>query len=174
MNRYPPKPAYTRILIHTSYILRHNDEKGLSKAEILNMANLLIIAGSETTATLLSGATFHLLKHPAAMEKLVNEIRTSFPDPAEMTFASLSKLKYLHACIQEGFRMYPPVPILLPRKTVQSTVINGYFIPENVSLFHYQISTEMFADNPLDVSWCSSMECVSLGSKLLTPRRIYS
>lgn len=121
--------------LQISYILRHNDEKGLSRPEILKMANLLIIAGSETTATLLSGATFHLLKHPAAMEKLVTEIRTSFPDPAEMTFASLSKLKYLHACIQEGLRMYPPVPILLPRKTVQSTVINGYFIPENVSIF---------------------------------------
>lgn len=137
------------------------------------MANLLIIAGSETTATLLSGATFHLLKHPAAMEKLVTEIRTSFPDPAEMTFASLSKLKYLHACIQEGFRMYPPVPILLPRKTVQSAVINGYFIPENVSLAYLYL-LKVVANDSLDVSWCSSMECLPLGSKLLAFRRIYS
>ncbi|QDS68969.1 hypothetical protein FKW77_008901 [Venturia effusa] len=38
-----------------SYVLRHNDEKGMSAAEIQETFNLLLIAGSETTATFLAG-----------------------------------------------------------------------------------------------------------------------
>lgn len=120
----------------SSYILRHNDEKGMSRAEIIKTSSILIMAGSETTATLLSGATFHLLKNPSTLETLTNEIRTSFLDAAEMTFTKLVNLPYLNACLQEALRIYPPVAGTLPRRTQPGgAVINGQFIPENVSLF---------------------------------------
>ncbi|CAG8972058.1 hypothetical protein HYALB_00004923 [Hymenoscyphus albidus] len=114
-----------------SYILRHNDEKGMSREEMIQTCNLFILAGSETTATLLSGLTYHLLQNPSTMYKLVKEIREAFPDPKSMTFNSLSQLKYMQACIQEAFRLYPPVPILLPRKTEHDVVINGHSISKN-------------------------------------------
>lgn len=43
-----------------SHILAHNGEKGLemSKAQLDSNAFLILTAGSETTATLLSGATY--------------------------------------------------------------------------------------------------------------------
>lgn len=45
-----------------SYILKHSSEsgKGMSRAEMDRNSGILIIAGSETSATLLSGALFHL------------------------------------------------------------------------------------------------------------------
>lgn len=49
-----------------SYILRHNDEKGMTIAEIIENSSTLIVAGSETTATLLSGTTFYCLAIPHA------------------------------------------------------------------------------------------------------------
>ena len=117
-----------------SYILRYNDERGMTREEIIKTSGTIIIAGSETSATLLSGIIFHLLKNPAIMEKLTAEIRTAFPDAAEMNFVKLAKLQYLNACIQESFRVYPPVAGILPRKTLPGgAVINGYYIPEGVS-----------------------------------------
>lgn len=60
-----------------SYILRHNDEKGLTKGELIENASLLIIADSETTVTQLSGTTYHLLTNPSMYKKLTYDLRSS-------------------------------------------------------------------------------------------------
>ncbi|KAJ4251357.1 hypothetical protein NW762_011338 [Fusarium torreyae] len=115
-----------------SYILRHNDDKGLSKAEIIENASTLIVAGSETTATLLSGTTYYLLRNPDKMMKLVNEIRSAFSCEEEITLAAVDNLNYLLACFSEGFRMYPPVPGSLGRLVPgKGEFIEGYWMPEN-------------------------------------------
>jgi len=117
-----------------SYILRHNDEKGMSESEILSSASTLIIAGSETTATLLSGTTFHLLKNPETYKKLVNEVRAAFKYEDEINNITVNKLEYLHAVLEEGLRIYPPVPCTMPRKTpAEGDEICGRWIPGNVS-----------------------------------------
>ena len=61
-----------------SYALRAM-EKGdpstmLSDEEIMTNFKVLMVARSETTATLLSGVTFQLLKNPIVSQKLVAEI----------------------------------------------------------------------------------------------------
>lgn len=89
----------------TSYILRHNDEKGMSKGEIAVNADVLIAAGSETTATALSGATFHLLTNRPIYEKLVDEIRSSFQTEEEITLDRVNQLTYLIAVLSESMRM---------------------------------------------------------------------
>lgn len=53
-----------------------------------------IIAGSETTATLLTGTTFLLLKNPATLQKLNDEIRSAFKSEDEITFSSVEHLPY--------------------------------------------------------------------------------
>jgi cytochrome P450 len=127
-----------RTAIHAdpcSYILRHNDEKGMTRDEIIKTSGLLIIAGSETSATLLSGAFFYLLKNPDWYSRLQKEIVDIFDDESGMTFASLSQLKALNAVIQEAFRMYPPVPTTLPRLTTQAgAMVCGKYIPPNTSI----------------------------------------
>lgn len=49
-------------------------------------ANILIIAGSETTVTLLSGVTYWLLRTPDALRKVTHEIRSSIKSDADITF----------------------------------------------------------------------------------------
>lgn len=113
----------------------------MSREEIIKTSGTLIIAGSETSATLLSGVIFYLLKNPSTLEKLTDEIRTAFFDPADMNFVKLAKLQYLNACLQEALRMYPPIPGVTSRKMIPGgAVINGYFIPEGVSLCSLFIS----------------------------------
>ncbi|VUC36388.1 unnamed protein product [Clonostachys rosea] len=125
-----------------SYILRHNDEKGLSKGEMVENAGILIIAGSETTATLLSGTTFHLLKNPETYAKLVKEIRSAFESEEEITLLRVNELPYLIATFNEGFRAYPPVPIGTPRITpAGGEFIDGYWIPQGTSVSVSQMSS---------------------------------
>ncbi|GAB1313326.1 hypothetical protein MFIFM68171_03536 [Madurella fahalii] len=118
-----------------SYILRHNDEKGMTFGEIVENANVLIVAGSETTATQLSGTTFHLLTNRDKYDKLVKEIRSSFSSEDEITLLRVNDLVYMNAVLEEGFRMYPPVPAILPRRTPpKGEFIEGYWIPGNTSV----------------------------------------
>ena len=123
-----------------SHVLRHNDERGMSFEEITANGEVIIIGGSETTATLMSGLVFHLLKSPHILEKLNKEVRDAFQSPSQMTFAAEAKLRYLQACLDEALRIYPPVPSMLSRLTEpEGNVISGHFVPGNVSclnLFH--------------------------------------
>jgi len=119
-----------------TYIMRHNDERGMSVGEIEASANAIIIAGSETTATLLSGVTWYLLKNPKVMQKLVTEIRTTFKEDKAITLISVQNLKYLLAVLDEGMRMYPPVPVGLPRKVpAGGVIVNGKWVPPKVRGF---------------------------------------
>jgi cytochrome P450 len=116
-----------------SYVLQHNDEKGMSRGEINATFNLLMIAGSETTATLLSGCTYLLQKHPQVLQKLQDEIRNAFSTDEEITMLSVSHLKYLDAVIEESLRLYPPVPVALNRTTPpEGAEICGQWVPGNV------------------------------------------
>jgi cytochrome P450 len=109
-------------------------KEGLTRPDMDINANLFMIAGTETTATLLSGLTYLLLANPETMAKLVAEIRTAFTSSDSITMEITAGLPYLNACIKEAFRQYPPVPIGLPHLTpaVGSTVC-GHFVPPNVS-----------------------------------------
>lgn len=116
-----------------SFILRDKDEMGMTDDELNSQAGLLIIAGSETTATLLSGATYYLLTNKVALEKVCDEVRSTFQSEGNITFTSVTRLPYLNAVIEESLRLYPPVPVTLPRQTLpEGNVVDGHFVPGNV------------------------------------------
>ena len=48
----------------------------MSRPEIIANSSVLIVAGSETTATLLSGATYYLLQNPTKLARLQDEVRS--------------------------------------------------------------------------------------------------
>lgn len=119
-----------------NHIERGNDPKAsLNKGEILSNSSFLMMAGSETSATLLSGCTYYLLRNPKVYSQVVSEIRESFDSTSDMKFAALAKLPYLRSVLYEGLRMYPPVPLGMPRVVPKGgAVIAGKFVPEQVKI----------------------------------------
>lgn len=106
----------------------------MSLDEVRAHANVLILAGSETTATTLSGTTYLLCTHPAILGKLATEVRTVFKSEREIDLFSVQKLPYMLAVLDEAMRVYPPVPSAIPRTTPPSgNVILGKYLPGNVS-----------------------------------------
>lgn len=118
-----------------TFVTRHGEsEGGLKPSELYSNGSLFMLAGTETTASELSGLTYLLLKNPDKMERLTKEIRTAFSSFDDMTMTNLSQLKYLAACIEEGLRYYPPVPTGLPRTTPASGAsVCGRWVPGGVS-----------------------------------------
>ncbi|RMD40094.1 hypothetical protein DV735_g5034, partial [Chaetothyriales sp. CBS 134920] len=122
------------------FMQRHKDDSGgLTHDEMVSNMFILIIAGSETTASLLVGLTYWLLHTPDALRLATEEVRSTFKDEDEITVQAVTtKLPYTLACIQEGLRIYPPVPGNLERTTNKDDLIAGHPIPKgtNVSVHH--------------------------------------
>lgn len=117
-------------------------EKALTKPEMVSNSQTLLAAGSETTATLLSGVTFLILKNPAIYKKLTTEIRERFTSADEITFAAVEKLEYTIAVLQEALRYYPPVPTGFPRVTPHGgDRVSGHYIPEGTTVYVSQHAT---------------------------------
>lgn len=118
-----------------SYILKHNDEKGMTRGEIMGTSGVLIVAGSETSATLLSGAVYYLLANPTWLDRLQKEIDEAFETESAISFGPLGQLKVLNAVLTETFRLYPPLPIILPRVSFEKdTVVCGRVIPKGMTV----------------------------------------
>lgn len=113
-----------------TYVLRYNDEKGMSVPEIEATFRILVVAGSETTATALAGITNCLLQNRDILNRLVEEIRGGFSHETEITAESVSKLPYLNAVIEEGLRLCPPVALGMPRVVPPGgSEVCGHWLP---------------------------------------------
>ena len=109
-------------------------EREMSQTEILQNARFLVLAGSETTATALSGAAWLLCMNPEVQRKLVQEVRTSFKSEDEIDMFSVNKLRYMLAVLEESMRAFPPVPNSLPRVCAKGGAnICGIYVPGGVS-----------------------------------------
>lgn len=90
-----------------------------------------------------------LVKNPEWLEKLQHEVRSTFQQDADITFTSTaSQLKVMNAVIMETFRMYPPVPAYLPRRTGPEGVsVCGNYVPPNTTVNIPQYPTNYSSRN---------------------------
>lgn len=80
----------------------------ISEEERYSIANELMIAGTETSATVLSGCLYYLLRNPKWLSALTQDIRSTFTLNADgssnITMASLQANKLLEAVLKESMR----------------------------------------------------------------------
>ncbi|CAI6234808.1 unnamed protein product [Periconia digitata] len=140
--RLASEPAHSDLW---SRILAKSDgAEKLSRDEFHSNAVTFMVAGTETTATALSGLIYllHQDENRHALEKLKDEVRGRFSSVGDITLESLARLEYMHAIIQEGLRVYPPAPSQLPRRTPSAgMVVNGKFIPGDITIDVHPLAT---------------------------------
>ena len=126
--------------------------KNMDIKEIQENAGLMIAAGSETTATLLTGALYLLCKHPMVLEDLVSEVRGAFESEDQITLTSVNRLPYMLAVLKESLRRYPPIAGVAPRKVPRGgAVIAGKAVPQGttVGVWHWAINHDpMYFTDP--------------------------
>ncbi|KAI9755042.1 MAG: hypothetical protein M4579_004445 [Chaenotheca gracillima] len=116
--------------------------EGFSMPELVSESSLLIIAGSDTSATAMAGTLFYLLHNPATLESVNAEVRAAFDDVEQIRAGGrLNGCRYLRACIDEAMRLSPPVGGIMPREVMIGGVdIDGYHIPAGMD-----VGTPMYA-----------------------------
>jgi cytochrome P450 len=88
----------------------HDEQGGLAEEEIITTCRLLLIAGHETTRSLIGGGVLALLRHPAQLAALRS-------DPGLMD-----------SCVEEVLRYDPPVQLLV-RSALQEAKVGDAVIP---------------------------------------------
>lgn len=92
-------------------------------------------AGSVSTAIAINNVLYLLLKHPAALAKLRQELDENLDGEVVVPFDRVKHLPYLRACLDEAMRVFPPTPFALPRKTPpEGTQIMGQHIAGNTTV----------------------------------------
>ncbi|KAI4279603.1 MAG: hypothetical protein L6R38_004992 [Xanthoria sp. 2 TBL-2021] len=110
-------------------ILENRTPGAFSNIQLAAHASDMVLAGSETSSTCLSTITYHLFKSPHVLQELRKEIRGTFKSYGDINAASTVSLKYMHAVILEGLRIYPPLPFALPRVVPEgSDTVDLYFL----------------------------------------------
>ncbi|KAJ6114888.1 cytochrome P450, partial [Penicillium sp. IBT 16267x] len=124
------------------------DEKGQvmwTRGELDATFMILTTTGSETTATVLTGIFSYLVNNPHKLAIITKEVRQTFRNSDNVTIDAVRGLTYLNAVINEGLRLCPPVPWMLPRVVPgKGEKVCGTWIPggTSVSLQAYSIGRD--------------------------------
>ncbi|KAH6719153.1 cytochrome P450, partial [Leptodontidium sp. MPI-SDFR-AT-0119] len=108
----------------------------LTRDEIVAESILMIVAGSDTSGTLLASMFFYMSRNPDKKARLVEEVRSCFTTREEIKLgAKMNSCRYLQACISECLRMAPPVASAPFREVAAGgATVDGHFLPEGANV----------------------------------------
>ena len=102
-------------------------EQPFSDVLMAEEAANIIVAGSDTTATVLTYILYEVLRNPKVKSKLLNELATCSPSPS---WEELESKPYLNCVVQESLRLHPGVQGTLPRVVPkEGATLAGLFLP---------------------------------------------
>jgi hypothetical protein len=135
-------------------VLQSFVDSGLSHKEVQAEALVHLLGGSDTTATALRIAVFHISTNPRAYRRLQAEIAVSSVKRPIIADVEAKKLPYLQATIKEALRMWPPISGLMPKVSAHDDVICGKEVPAGTLVgwcaFGAMKSREVFGENACD------------------------
>ncbi|PWA98773.1 cytochrome P450 [Artemisia annua] len=143
---------------------------GLSEDMIRDMMISFIMAGKDTTSAAMTWIFYAISQHGNVEKHLVNEIISHFNDEQ---CDSLQEMKYLHACICEIMRLYPPVARDSKHATDADVLPDGTKVMagDRVTYFPYGMGRmeSIWGENRLDFSpnrWLDNEPENKLGENL--------
>ncbi|EXJ63632.1 uncharacterized protein A1O5_11393 [Cladophialophora psammophila CBS 110553] len=110
---------------------------GLTKKDAESESLVQIVAGSDTTATVIRIGIFHAPTSPLVYQNLQEEIdrgvkagQTSAP----IKDTEARTLPFLQAFIKECFRIWPPITGIVPRVSGTEAAVCGHRVPANTNV----------------------------------------
>ncbi|XP_042006332.1 cytochrome P450 71AU50-like [Salvia splendens] len=90
----------------------------------------MIVGGMDTSSTTLDWAMSELMKHPAVMKKLQQELESVVGLDQMVEESHLEKLQYLDCVVKEAMRLHPVGPLLIPHESMEDCEVGGFHVPK--------------------------------------------
>ncbi|KAK9436513.1 FAD/FMN-containing dehydrogenase [Metarhizium brunneum] len=130
----PGTPKDNRVDLLNDLIQLRNDRPEFNEVYLRKMAVTNFGAGHETVASTLTASVAMIASHNNVQKQVFLEQRTAEADDA-LVYASSNRFTYTKAAIREAMRLYPVVPMSLPRKTPPTGLhVNGLSVPPNTTV----------------------------------------
>ncbi|PTU21434.1 hypothetical protein P175DRAFT_0500334 [Aspergillus ochraceoroseus IBT 24754] len=103
----------------------------------LRQAFLMLVAGSESTASAIQATLLNVITTPRVYQRLKEEIRTAFQEgkATPIPYKEIKHLPYLQAIIYEGLHSHPPRLGLFPKYIPKGgELMHGVHIPEGTTI----------------------------------------
>lgn len=150
-----------------------NSPDKMSLGEIQSTFAIILVAGSETTATTLLGVFYKLASNPQAQRKLSSLLRKLFNSEEEITVETTKAIPFLDAIINEALRLCYAVPGGLPRIAPEGgDIYAGHYVPGGVSL--QALETEYHINCSIDGYLYSTIRALPLRKILQEELGIHS
>ncbi|KAI8345386.1 cytochrome P450 [Mortierella sp. GBAus27b] len=120
------KEGHANLLDH---FLAAQQDHDFTRKYLRDMLLNFLLAGRDTTASLLSWTMWYLSQHPDVVEKLKQEILDVVGPTAVPGYEDIKKLKYQKQVVNEVLRLCPPVPANIRQSVEEDILPNGYYIP---------------------------------------------
>lgn len=105
----------------------------MSLGEIQSTFAVILVAGSEATATTLVGVFYQLASHSEVQERLWGDLKDRYSSESDIKVKTTKDIDYLDAVINETFRLCYAIPGGLPRIVPEGgDIYGGYFVPGGV------------------------------------------
>lgn len=121
----------------TSWLLKAAKDKNDVEATkwLHGDSRLLIVAGSDTVAIVLTYIFYYLAKSPTHIQKLREELEPLLRSDEPFNVQKMQNAKHLNGIINEALRLHPPTPSGGFRITPpQGITVDGVFIPGGVNV----------------------------------------
>jgi sterol 14-demethylase len=114
IERRKAEKRQTSDLVHILTTLRNDDGTPRYTADqITGMFISLMFAGHHTTSGTAAWTLIELLRHPAVMKRVVDELDSMYAGGAEVSYQALREIPELECAIKEALRLHPPLIILM-------------------------------------------------------------
>lgn len=119
-----------------TYLIQGLENKSEEETEnwLMGDARLIVVAGSDTTATTLTHVFYYLAQNADVLRKL-RESLEHVADAESVSHQDVQNIPYLDGIIQEALRLHPPVPSGVLRVTpAEGLQCCGVFIPGDTTV----------------------------------------
>ncbi|KAH7567487.1 hypothetical protein JRO89_XS07G0081400 [Xanthoceras sorbifolium] len=123
-----------RTMIDVLLSLQETEPEYYTDHIIRGMMQVMLSAGSDTSAGTMEWALSNLLNNPKTLVHAQAEIDINIGQNRLIEESDLAQLPYLHGIIKETLRMYPADPILVPHESSEKCTLGGFDVPRGTML----------------------------------------
>lgn len=130
------KPEHQDLLDVLLRIMENEElEVPLTIDNIKSILLEMVVAGSENASNSVEWAMTEMIKNPKILTKAQKEVRNVVKGKPTVEENDLHNLSYIKMVIKETLRFHLPVPLLLPKESLENCTVDDYEIPANIRVF---------------------------------------